>query len=223
MLTRQNGRSGTSPRASCSPPRACIGRFVVGLWIQRSSCGRSLSALRSIAACGLGDELASRLLLPGLLAWVLDDRVRAGEHQGGVTVVESHQVGRLPARSADLDDLACPLRMAHDIGVHVEPVPDDCLHAPTSLSAFAHCMSAFPALPARRKNTLTVYPDWHGQASTVTLLAGTGPARREQCGARRWVKEFSGVRCLPAFQVPGAALSCRRRGAGGACAGMREQ
>jgi hypothetical protein len=39
---------------------------------------------------------------------MLDDRVRAGEHQGGVTVVESHQVGRLPARSADLDDLARP-------------------------------------------------------------------------------------------------------------------
>jgi len=102
--------------------------------------------------------------------------------------------------------------MAHDIGVHVEPVPDDCLHAPTSLSAFAHRMSAFPALPARRKNTLTVYPDWHGQASTVTLLAGTGPAWREQCGARRWVTEFSGVRLLPAFQVPG--LGCRAAAAG---------
>jgi len=73
-------------------------------------------------------------------------------------------------------------------------------------------MSAFPALPARRKNTLTVYPDWHGQASTVTLLAGTGPAWREQCGARRWVTEFSGVRLLPAFQVPG--LGCRAAAAG---------
>jgi len=58
---------------------------------------------------------------------MLNDRVRAGEHQAGVTVVETHQVGRLPARSADLDDLACPLWMAHDIGVHVEPVPDDCV------------------------------------------------------------------------------------------------
>ena len=68
---------------------------------------------------------------------MLDDRVRAGEYQGGVTVVESHQVGRLPARSADLYDLACPLRMAHDVGAHVEPVPDGCLHAPTSSSASA--------------------------------------------------------------------------------------
>jgi hypothetical protein len=41
--------------------------------------------------------------------------------------------------------------MAHDIGVHVEPVPHDCLHAPTSSSAFAHGMPAFPALPARRR------------------------------------------------------------------------
>jgi hypothetical protein len=40
---------------------------------------------------------------------MLDDRVRAGEHQDSVTIVESHQVRRLPARSADLDDLARPL------------------------------------------------------------------------------------------------------------------
>jgi len=146
---------------------------------------------------------------------MLDDRVRAGEHQGGVTVVETHQVGRLPARSADLDDLACPLRMADDIGVHVEPVPDHCLYAPTSLPAFAHRMSAFPALPARRRNTLTVYPDWHGQASTLTLPAGTGHAWREQCGARRWAKESSSLRVSAGF--PGArycAVVPARRGRG---------
>jgi len=55
----------------------------------------------------------------------------------------------------------------------VEPVPDGCLHAPTSSSAFAHGMPAFPAARAAR-DTLTVYPDCHGQASTWTLLAGTG-------------------------------------------------
>jgi hypothetical protein len=60
---------------------------------------------------------------------MLDDRVRAGEHQGGVTVIESHQVGRLPARTADLDGLACPLRLSHHAGAHVEPVPDGCLPA----------------------------------------------------------------------------------------------
>ena len=57
--------------------------------------------------------------------------------------------------------------MAHDIGVHVEPVPHCCLHVPTSSSAFAHGM---PAFPARRGDTLTVYPDWHGQAATWTLV-----------------------------------------------------
>ena len=32
---------------------------------------------------------------------MLDDRVRAGERQGGVTVIESHQLRGSPARSAD--------------------------------------------------------------------------------------------------------------------------
>jgi hypothetical protein len=58
-----------------------------------------------------------------------DDRVRAGEHQARVTVVATRQAGRLSARSADLDNLARPLRMAHDVAMHVEPVPDGCLHA----------------------------------------------------------------------------------------------
>src|SRR6266566_8213979 len=108
---------------------------------------------------------------------MLDDRVRAGEHQGGVTVVESHQVGRLPARSADLDNLARPPGMAHDIGVHVEPVPGGCPHAPTSSSAFAHGMSAFPALPARRRTR-----SWCTQTGTGSIhldaAGGTGGARR---------------------------------------------
>src|SRR5271165_7010788 len=93
---------------------------------------------------------------------MLDDRVRAGEHQARVTVVETHQVGRLPARSADLDDLARPIRMAHDVAMHVEPVPDGCLHAPTSSSAFACGMSAFRRCRAPGTRS-TVYPDCHGQ------------------------------------------------------------
>src|SRR5215467_15049464 len=75
---------------------------------------------------------ALRRSLSGLLAWTFDDRVRTREHQAGVTIVETHQVGRLPAWSADLDDLACPLRLAHDVAKHMEPVPDGCLHQPTS-------------------------------------------------------------------------------------------
>src|SRR5215472_10741280 len=80
---------------------------------------------------------ALRRSLSGLLARMLDHRVRAREHQAGVTVVETHQVGRLSARSADLDDLARPLRLAHDVPTYVEPVPDGCLHQPTSSPAFA--------------------------------------------------------------------------------------
>ena len=79
---------------------------------------------------------------------MLDDRVRAGEHQRGVTVLETHQVGRLPARSPDLDDLSSPPRMTHDVGVHVEPIPDGCLHEPTSSSAFTYGMSHPPRCPA---------------------------------------------------------------------------
>src|ERR1022692_90445 len=63
--------------------------------------------------------------------------------------------------------------MAHDVGVHVEPVSDSCLHAPTSSSAFAHGMSAFRAARAPQ-DTLTMYPDWHTQASTLAPPAGTG-------------------------------------------------
>ena len=80
---------------------------------------------------------------------MLDDRVRTGEHQAGVTVVETHEVGRLPARSADLDDLAHPRRMTHTLATHVEPVPDDCMHPPTTSPACTH----YP-VPA---DTLTVY------------------------------------------------------------------
>jgi hypothetical protein len=78
---------------------------------------------------------------------ILDDRVRAGEHQRDVTVIETHQVRPLPAGSPDLDDLASPPRMTHDVGVHVKAIPDGCLHAPTSASAFADGMFAFPAVP----------------------------------------------------------------------------
>jgi hypothetical protein len=80
---------------------------------------------------------------------MLDDRVRTREHQAGVTVVESDQVGRLPARSADFDDLARPFRLAHGVAIHVKPIPDGCLHEPTSSPAFARD-------PVHPKDTLTV-------------------------------------------------------------------
>src|SRR5690349_16325552 len=114
---------------------------------------------------------------------MLDDRVRAGEHQARVTVVETHEVGRLAARSADLDDLARPLWMAHDVAMHVEPVPDDCLHAPTSSSAFACGVSAFGAVRAL-EDTLQVYPDCHDQHPARRrwiVLAMRGVCPRPSC------------------------------------------
>ena len=62
------------------------------------------------------------------LARMLDDRVRAGEHQGGVIVLKSHEVGRFSARSSDLDDLARPVGLAYDAAVHVDSVSDGCPH-----------------------------------------------------------------------------------------------
>jgi len=88
---------------------------------------------------------------------MLNDRVRAGEHQAGVTVVETHQVGRFPARSADLDDLARSLRLAHDIATHVEPVPDGCLHPPTSLPAFCATRAQQDAPTMRHIATVSIY------------------------------------------------------------------
>jgi hypothetical protein len=61
---------------------------------------------------------------------MLDNRVRARKHQARMTVVETNQVRRLPARPANLDDLARPFRLAHDVATHMEPVSDGCLHPP---------------------------------------------------------------------------------------------
>jgi hypothetical protein len=79
---------------------------------------------------GVAAQISVRLSLSAFPARMLDDCVRAGEYQGGVIVLESHEVRRFAARSADLDDLACPLRLAHDAATHVKPVSDGCLHAP---------------------------------------------------------------------------------------------
>jgi hypothetical protein len=50
-----------------------------------------------------------------------------------VTVLESHEVRGLPARATDFDDLAHPFWLTHDAAMYVKPVPDNCLHVPTSL------------------------------------------------------------------------------------------
>jgi hypothetical protein len=52
-----------------------------------------------------------------------------------VTVLETNQVRGLTASPADLDDLAHSLRLTHDAAMYVKPVPDDCLHVPTSFGS----------------------------------------------------------------------------------------
>ena len=110
-----------------------------------------------------GYSVFSRPLL-ALLAGMLDDRVRAREHQARMTIVETHQVWRLAARSADLDDLARPLWLAHDVATHVQPVSDGCLHPPASLT----CVRAAPV--GRRTShgvriaTTSIHLDAHGSS-----------------------------------------------------------
>jgi hypothetical protein len=82
--------------------------------------------VRATAAIARRGSAAQPLL--ALLARVLDDRIRAREHQAAVTILEAHEVGRLPTGSADLDDLAHPFWLTHDAAMYVESVPDDCLH-----------------------------------------------------------------------------------------------
>src|SRR5215471_5215953 len=94
--------------------------------------------------------------LPALLGPMFDDRVRARKHQAGMAIVETDQIGRFPARSANLDDLARPLGLAHDVATHAEPVSDGCLHQPTSSPALS-------APPVHRGDTLTGVPHHYGQ------------------------------------------------------------
>lgn len=51
-----------------------------------------------------------------------------------MTILESHEVGRFSASSAYVNDLAHPLVLTHDASMHVESVPDDCLHMPIPFS-----------------------------------------------------------------------------------------
>src|SRR5258707_11359394 len=83
-------------------------------------------------------------------AGMLDDRVRAWEHQARVTIVETHQVWRLAARPADFDDLARPLWLAHDVATHVKPVSGGSLHPLTSLTRV-------PAAPVGRRTSHGVH------------------------------------------------------------------
>jgi hypothetical protein len=117
---------------------------------------------------------------------MLDDRVRAGEHQGGVTVVESHQVGRLPARSADLDDLARPPQPGGSAQVRILAwIPDldigerlparrGFAQSPDSNTVTALAAGELVILPAV---VATFEPEWlpGGSYSLTVLLTGLNP------------------------------------------------
>lgn len=113
---------------------------------------------------GLVRGLASRSL-PALPARVLDDGVRPRKYQGGVIVLESDEIGGLAACSAYLDDLACSLRLTHDIAVNVKPVSDYCMHAlPPDPRSVTTCPRRHTKAPA------WIYPDWRVAESTLMSL-----------------------------------------------------
>ena len=51
-----------------------------------------------------------------------DHGIRAGNHQGGVPVVEPHEVRGPAAEALDLDDDSAPVRFTNGIPVHQEPI-----------------------------------------------------------------------------------------------------
>src|ERR1035437_8503381 len=166
-MTSHNSRQRPGTGPSLSPADHCRTRHQRGISAQ---CGDQAGRVYRFA----GDSAFRRPFL-ALPSRMLDDRIRAGEHQARVTVVEAHEVGRFAARSADLDDLARPLWMAHDVAVHVEPLPEDCLHAPTSSSAFPGGSSAPGALPGRQRRAPGL-PRLPRPASTPAPVDGTGHA-----------------------------------------------
>src|ERR1017187_4292413 len=171
-MTSHNSRQRPGTGPSLSPADHCRTRHQRGISAQ---CGDQAGRVYRFA----GDSAFRRPFL-ALPSRMLDDRIRAGEHQARVTVVEAHEVGRFAARSADLDDLARPLWMAHDVAVHVEPLPEDCLHAPTSSSAFpggSSAPGAARAPKARSRPAQAATNSIHPGAGGWYWPCGVGPAR----------------------------------------------
>jgi hypothetical protein len=118
---------------------------------------------------------------------MLDDRVRAWEHQARMTIVETHQVWRLAASSADIDDLARPLWLAHDVATHVQPVSDGCLHPPTSLTRV-------PAAPAGQRTSRGVRI-----ATTSIHLDADGSSRLRGRAFKRQLRTPKPARVRPSL------------------------
>jgi hypothetical protein len=90
---------------------------------------------------------------------MLDHGIRARKDQGDVLVIELHEVGRFPARSADFDDLTGPLWLTHDGAMYVDHIPDDCLHDTCLLGQGSRSrpLSTF-AVPSAQQRTPAVLP-----------------------------------------------------------------
>jgi hypothetical protein len=119
------------------------------------------------------------------------------------------QPARRPLR-ADLGDLAGPVRMLPHAAMQMEQIPDACVHAPTS-AAFARGMSAFSALPVRRRATLTAGARRSSvaDAAAITeprcrqLRKGGGPAATVRIGRGHFVGAGLDVTCDQAGNLMG--------------------
>jgi hypothetical protein len=100
------------------------------------------------------------------LLQVLDDGVRAREHQARVAIIKVHQVRRLSPAAVHLDDLAGMLGLADDLAMYMEPVTDYRLHRvylPSfgrghSRAAAGAASAAARRLPRHRRRTRTAVP-----------------------------------------------------------------
>jgi len=129
---------------------------------------------------------------------VLNNRIRTGKHQARVTVVEMHQIRRFAARSVDFPDLTDVLRLAHDLAVHMQPVPDSCLHHAASVRIRRARGRAPWSLHTRATAAITAArPAWRGAAWPYDVPETPGPKRRSMTrpsmsevkseGQPRWV------------------------------------
>src|SRR6516225_8440609 len=104
---------------------------------------------RSAHSSGAPDPCSSRnqqAVARGLPVGVLDHRVRAGEHQPRVTVVETDQIRRFAPIAVHLDDLAVPVRVTDDVSVNADPVADYRFHTrpPSTLRCVTNTASHVP-------------------------------------------------------------------------------
>jgi hypothetical protein len=84
---------------------------------------------------------------------MLDHGIRARKDEGDVLVIELHEVGRFPARSADFDDLTGSLWLSHHGAMYVDHIPDDCLHDVCLLGQGLYSPRSAFAVPSALRRT----------------------------------------------------------------------